>query len=93
MTIGEVLGYLLVGCIVGPLARFLVPGEDPMPIWMTIVLGAVGAFLGGWLLAEVITPDNDGVPWIAAILAAAALVVIVRLIRRASTGTTHREIS
>ena len=93
MTIGEVLGYLLVGCIVGPLARFLVPGEDPMPIWMTIVLGAVGAFLGGWLLAEVITPDNDGVPWIAAILAAAALVVVVRLIRRASTGTTHREIS
>jgi uncharacterized membrane protein YeaQ/YmgE (transglycosylase-associated protein family) len=93
MTIGEVLGYLLVGCIVGPLARFLVPGEDPMPIWMTIVLGAVGAFLGGWLLAEVITPDNDGVPWIAAILAAAALVVIVRLIRRASTGATDRQIS
>jgi uncharacterized membrane protein YeaQ/YmgE (transglycosylase-associated protein family) len=93
MTMGEVLGYLLVGCIVGPLARYLVPGEDPMPIWMTIALGAVGAFLGGWLLAEVITPDNDGVPWIAAILAAAALVVIVRLIRRASTGTTNRQIS
>ena len=93
MTIGEVLGYLLVGCIVGPLARFLVPGEDPMPIWMTIALGAVGAFLGGWLLAEVITPDNDGVPWIAAILAAAALVVIVRLIRRGSTGATNRQVS
>ena len=93
MTIGEVLGYLLVGCIVGPLARFLVPGEDPMPIWMTIVLGAVGAFLGGWLLAEVITPDNDGVPWIAAILAAAALVAIVRLVRRGTAGTTNRPIS
>lgn len=93
MTIGEVFGYLLIGCIVGPLARFLVPGEDPMPIWMTIVLGALGAFLGGWLLAEVITPDNDGVPWIAAILAGALLVVIVRLIRRASTGTSRRETS
>ncbi|HEX5938244.1 MAG TPA: GlsB/YeaQ/YmgE family stress response membrane protein [Actinomycetota bacterium] len=93
MTIGEVLGYLLVGCIVGPLARLIVPGEDPMPIWMTIVLGAVGAFLGGWLLAEVITPDNDGVPWIAAIIAAAALVVIVRLLRRGTTGTTNRQIT
>jgi uncharacterized membrane protein YeaQ/YmgE (transglycosylase-associated protein family) len=93
MTIGEVLGYLLVGCIVGPLARFIVPGEDPMPVWMTIVLGAVGAFLGGWLLAEVITPDNDGVPWIAATLAAAALVGIVRLIRRGTAGTTNRQIS
>jgi uncharacterized membrane protein YeaQ/YmgE (transglycosylase-associated protein family) len=85
MSIGEVLGFLLVGCIVGPIARFIVPGEDPMPIWMTIVLGAIGAFLGGWLLAEVITPDNEGVPWIAAILAAAALVVIVRLFRRGTT--------
>jgi uncharacterized membrane protein YeaQ/YmgE (transglycosylase-associated protein family) len=87
MTIGEVLGFLLVGCIVGPIARFVVPGDDPMPIWMTIVLGAVGAFLGGWLLAEVITPGNEGVPWIAAILAAAALVVLVRLFRRGTTTT------
>jgi uncharacterized membrane protein YeaQ/YmgE (transglycosylase-associated protein family) len=85
MTIGEVLGYLLVGCIVGPIARFVVPGDDPMPIWMTIVLGAIGAFLGGWLLAEVITPDNEGVPWIAAIVAAALLVVVARLLRRGTT--------
>jgi uncharacterized membrane protein YeaQ/YmgE (transglycosylase-associated protein family) len=92
MTLGEVLGYLLVGCIVGPLARFIVPGDDPMPIWMTIVLGAIGAFLGGWLLAEVITPDNEGIPWVAAVLAAAGLVVLVRLFRRGttSTGMTRR---
>lgn len=93
MGIGEVFGFLLIGCIVGPLARFIVPGEDPMPIWMTIVLGAVGAFLGGWLLAEVITPDNDGVPWVAAIVAAAALVALARLVRRGTSGTTHRQIS
>lgn len=91
MTIGEVLGYLLVGCIVGPIARFVVPGDDPMPIWMTVVLGAIGAFVGGWLLAEVITPDNEGIPWIAAILAAAGLVILVRLFRGTSTtGVTRR---
>jgi uncharacterized membrane protein YeaQ/YmgE (transglycosylase-associated protein family) len=87
MTLGEVLGYLLVGCIVGPIARFIVPGDDPMPIWMTVVLGAIGAFLGGWLLAEVITPDNEGIPWVAAVLAAAGLVVLVRLFRRGTTRT------
>ena len=93
MTIGEVFGFLLVGCIVGPVARFIVPGDDPMPIWMTIVLGAVGAFLGGWLLADVITPHNEGIPWIAAILAAAVLVVLVRLVRRGATGSTHHQLS
>ena len=87
MTIGEVLGYLLLGCIVGPIARFIVPGEDPMPIWMTVVIGAVGAFLGGWLLADVITPGNRGVPWIASILAAAGLVILLRLFRRGTTTT------
>jgi uncharacterized membrane protein YeaQ/YmgE (transglycosylase-associated protein family) len=90
MTIGEVLGYLLVGCIVGPIARLVVPGDDPMPIWMTIVIGAVGAFLGGWLLAEVITPGNEGVPWIAAIVAGAGLVLLVRLFRRGTTASTRR---
>lgn len=93
MTLGEILGFLLIGCVVGPIARLIVPGEDPMPIWMTIVLGAVGAFLGGWLLAEVITPDNKGIPWIAAILAAGALVVLVRLVRGGTTRATHRGIT
>ena len=89
MSIGEVIGFLLIGCVVGPIARFIVPGDDPMPIWMTVVVGAIGAFLGGWLLAEVITPDNEGVPWIAAILGAAALVVVLRLFRRGTTRTSR----
>jgi uncharacterized membrane protein YeaQ/YmgE (transglycosylase-associated protein family) len=61
-----------------------------MPIWMTIALGAIGAFLGGWLLAEVITPDNEGIPWIAAIVAAALLVVVARLVRRGTTTSGMR---
>ncbi len=84
-TIAEVFGFLLIGCIVGALTRFVVPRKDPMPTWVPIVLGAVGAFLGGLLLAEVITPDNDGVPRIAAIMAAAGFVVLVRLVRGATS--------
>ena len=80
----EFLGYLLIGVIVGPLARLLIPGEDPMPWWMTIVVGAVGALIGGWL-AQYITPDNEGVPWIASILGAAVLVAALRLVRGGST--------
>jgi uncharacterized membrane protein YeaQ/YmgE (transglycosylase-associated protein family) len=89
MTIGMAIGFLLVGCVVGPVARFIVPGEDPMPIWMTILVGAVGAFLGGWFLAEVLTPDNDGVPWIASIIGAALLVVLLRLVRRGPVSSSR----
>jgi len=80
----EILGYLLVGVILGPIARFLVPGEDPMPWWMTILVGAIGAFLGG-ILAQYITPDNEGVPWIAAVVGAILLVLALRLVRRPAT--------
>jgi uncharacterized membrane protein YeaQ/YmgE (transglycosylase-associated protein family) len=80
----EFLGYLLIGVIVGPLARLLIPGDDPMPWWMTILVGAVGALIGGWL-AQYITPDNRGVPWIASILGAAVLVAALRLVRGGST--------
>src|SRR3712207_2978369 len=45
------LGFLLLvalaGLIIGALARLAVPGPDPMPIWATIALGVVGAFVGG----------------------------------------------
>jgi uncharacterized membrane protein YeaQ/YmgE (transglycosylase-associated protein family) len=34
------------GFVVGALARFAVPGPDPMPVWFTIVLGLSGSFLG-----------------------------------------------
>jgi uncharacterized membrane protein YeaQ/YmgE (transglycosylase-associated protein family) len=42
-----ILGALLVGLILGGLARFAVPGPDPMPIWMTILVGIAGAVVGG----------------------------------------------
>lgn len=87
MDIGDIFLYILVGAIVGPLARFLVPGKDPMSIVMTVVLGAVGAFLGGWLFSEYITPDNAGVPWIAAVLGAVLLVLLYRLVTRSRTAT------
>jgi len=40
---------LIVGAIAGYLARFLVPGPDPMSVVGTIALGIVGSFVGGFL--------------------------------------------
>jgi uncharacterized membrane protein YeaQ/YmgE (transglycosylase-associated protein family) len=80
-----IVGYIIVGCIVGPLARLLVPGEDPMPWWVTILLGAVGAFLGGFI-TEILPGDNRGVPWIASVIGAVLLVLAVRLVRNRSAS-------
>lgn len=43
----QILALAVTGLVVGALARFAVPGPDPMPIWVTILLGVAGSFLGG----------------------------------------------
>jgi uncharacterized membrane protein YeaQ/YmgE (transglycosylase-associated protein family) len=75
----SILGYIVVGAIVGVLARFLVPGDDPMGIIGTIVLGIVGAVVGGFL-AGAVFGETEGVDWIASIIVAVLLVVGYRAI-------------
>jgi uncharacterized membrane protein YeaQ/YmgE (transglycosylase-associated protein family) len=84
----EILWLIVVGAIVGAIARFLVPGRDPMGIVATILLGIVGSFLGGFLLSLIV--DGEFVlrtaGWIGSILGA----IVALLIYRAVQGRTAR---
>ncbi len=73
----EILWLIIVGLVVGFLARLLMPGSDPMGILGTIVIGVAGVF-GGYYVARAIFPDNEGVPWIASVVVAMALLWIYR---------------
>ena len=59
MGIMSIIGVIVVGFIVGLLARFFYPGAVDMGIIMTIVLGIAGSFLGG-LLSGVLFKSPDG---------------------------------
>ena len=85
VDIASILGYIVVGVIVGVLARFLVPGRDPIGIIGTIVLGILGALIGGWV-AGAIFPDTAGIDWIASILAAIVLVLLWRALAQSRVG-------
>jgi uncharacterized membrane protein YeaQ/YmgE (transglycosylase-associated protein family) len=85
VDITSIIGYIVVGVIVGVLARFLVPGHDPIGIIGTIVLGILGALIGGWV-AGAIFPDTAGIDWIASILAAIVLVLLWRALARSRIG-------
>lgn len=45
----SIIGWIIVGLVAGGLARLLVPGRDSMGILGTLILGLVGAFVGGFL--------------------------------------------
>ena len=57
--LGALIGILLSGLIFGALARFAVPGKDPLPIWQTILLGIAGSLVGGIIAALLGVVDND----------------------------------
>lgn len=57
----EAVVYLLfAGLIIGMLARFAVPGKDPLKLWQTVLLGVAGSILGGFVagLLGVIDPEG-----------------------------------
>ena len=47
--LGLIISLIVVGLIAGALARLIVPGRQNISILMTIVLGIVGSFVGGFL--------------------------------------------
>ena len=47
--IGQIIGLLVVGLIIGALARLIKPGKQRMSIVATLLLGVVGAFIGGFI--------------------------------------------
>ncbi len=71
----EILWYIVVGAIVGLIARFLLPGRDPIGIIGTILLGIVGAILGGFIWQALFERQ---VGWIGSILAAMLVLFIYR---------------
>lgn len=60
--------------VTGALARLAVPGPDPMPIWLTILIGLVGSVVGG-AIAAVISHRNPYAVSIGSFLCAVLLVV------------------
>ena len=44
-----ILTWIVMGLIVGILAKFILPGKDPGGIIITILIGIAGAFVGGFI--------------------------------------------
>jgi uncharacterized membrane protein YeaQ/YmgE (transglycosylase-associated protein family) len=48
--LGRILGLILAGVIIGALGRLVHPGRDPMPIWLTIVIGIAATLIAGLVI-------------------------------------------
>ena len=80
-----IIVWILLGLVVGVIAKFLMPGKDPGGIIITIFLGIGGAFVGGIVSTRLGFGSVTGFDLrslIIAVLGAIALLVVYRLFKK-----------
>ncbi len=78
-----ILGWIVFGLVVGIIAKFLMPGRDPGGIVVTMLLGIVGAVLGGYIgRAMGMYGPNEAAGFLMSLLGAVVLLVVYRLFAR-----------
>jgi uncharacterized membrane protein YeaQ/YmgE (transglycosylase-associated protein family) len=89
VTVTGIITAIVIGAIIGALGRLVVPGRQPIPIWLTIVVGIVAAFIGTFIARAVGIPTaTRGIDWlellVQVIVAAIGVVLVSNLYGRRS---------
>lgn len=81
------LWVAIIGLVAGALAKLLVPGKDPGGIFITMLLGIAGAFLGTFIGRAIgHYGPNEGAGFIMSTIGAIILLLIYHFFRRRSTA-------
>ena len=77
----DILLWVVFGLVVGIVAKFIMPGRDPGGMILTIVLGIVGAMLGGWIGRVLgLYREGDAAGFIMAVVGAIIVLAVYRLV-------------
>jgi len=91
MTVTGIITAIIIGAIIGALGRLVVPGRQPIPIWLTIVVGIVAAFIGTWLAGALgISTNTPGIDWWRHVWQVAVAAVLVMVAASVSGRTTAK---
>jgi uncharacterized membrane protein YeaQ/YmgE (transglycosylase-associated protein family) len=74
LTVSVIIVWLLIGLVIGGLARLLVPGRQHIGLIFTILIGIVAALLGGIITTALLGAGHTIITFIVALVAAALLV-------------------
>ena len=89
----EWIGTIIFGAIIGLLGKWVAPGDkDNIPIWLTVILGIIGALAGYWLAGVLNVGETEGIDWIRwiiSIVVAAILVMIASTVMGRNTGAAR----
>ncbi|WP_141695629.1 GlsB/YeaQ/YmgE family stress response membrane protein, partial [Streptomyces mutomycini] len=58
------LWAIIVGLVLGVIARAILPGKQNIPLWLTVVFGILGSILGNAVATWIGVNETDGIDWI-----------------------------
>ncbi|OKK19001.1 signal peptidase [Streptomyces sp. CB00455] len=73
------LWAIIVGLVLGLIARVILPGKQHQPLWLTVIFGIIGGVLGNAVATWIGVNDTKGIDWIRHLLQLAGAVVLVGL--------------
>lgn len=76
-SFGSLIGVLIAGVILGFIGKAIAPGNQNIPVWLTIVAGIVGAFIGNLLASWLGVRHTNGIDWWRHIFQVIAAVIAV----------------
>jgi uncharacterized membrane protein YeaQ/YmgE (transglycosylase-associated protein family) len=80
-----IIGWIILGLLAGAVAKAILPGDDPGGIIVTMIIGIVGALLGGFLAQVLFGNDTvdeffDISTWLTAIIGSIILLLLYRVV-------------
>ncbi|MER5321934.1 GlsB/YeaQ/YmgE family stress response membrane protein [Streptosporangium roseum] len=84
--IGSIVSAIVIGAIIGALARLIIPGRQSLSIGLTLIVGIVAALIGTLIAALLGIANTRGIDWWEHILQLALAVVGVLLVVQMRAG-------
>lgn len=90
MTVTGIITAIVIGAIIGALARLVLPGKQRIGILLTIVIGIVGALIGTAIARATGLADTNGVDWIELVFQVVVAAIGVSIVAGIKGGSRSR---
>lgn len=84
-----IISALIVGAIIGALARLVMPGRQHISLLMTVLLGLIGGLVGSWVTKAAGYHNQSGFAWIPFIVGIIVAVILIGFYTSV-TGRRHQ---
>jgi uncharacterized membrane protein YeaQ/YmgE (transglycosylase-associated protein family) len=76
----NIIWAIIAGLVIGGLARLVLSGRQPIPLWLTCVLGIIGGLIGDYISTKVGVRHTNGIDWLRHVFQVAAAAVLISLV-------------